>query len=336
MNERVLEIIRAGRRRVFNLAFAHVNAAVARPRGISLDAIDFIHVQSIFQRRQRDDGFENGAGLIIFIRRAVLLRLQILQLLVFLPRNALCKIVRVERRRRRHRQHVAQTHVHHHHRGLRFRAPTVFERILGGALKIEVQGQHEVLAGLRLGVHVSRLAVAHVVDEHGFLAGAAMQLGVVFAFDARHAAIIRQPIVEKGFLAFVGTVVLPQLAQQMRRRGAKRITAQGLEFQIRAQPAGIIFLKARDPASVEILQDGKRHRQLRRVMPLEFHRVKRQRLAHLAADVRDDPAGDLRSRLRPQRLQILRFERELFPLRLGQRAAQFFFPRGDFRRSENS
>jgi hypothetical protein len=87
-------------------------------------------------------------------------------LAAFPRRQAAGEIERVDRRRRRHRQHVAVAHVHHHHRRARIRAVMGGDGFLGGALQIQVNRQHHVLARLRLAPDVFRLAVALAVDQH--------------------------------------------------------------------------------------------------------------------------------------------------------------------------
>ena len=187
--------------------------------GSASHVINFIHVQAVFQRRQRDDRFENGAGRVIFIRRAIFLRLEFLQLL------------RISRAKCPAQNHSGQTSATTpspaRRRCARPSPPPPRWRPRPGGSRSDSSAARwrsrstvstTFSSGLRLAVHVLRLAVAHVVHQHGFLPGAAVQLGIEFAFDARHADVIRQPVIEKRFFISDGTVVLPQFAEQMRRR----------------------------------------------------------------------------------------------------------------------
>ncbi len=115
-------------------------------------------------------------------------------------------------------------------------------------------------------------------------------------------AIIGQAVVEERFFAFERTVVLPQLAEHVRRRRAEGITAHRLQFQIRAQAAGKIFLKPRNLRGIQIFQNRIRQRAGFFVGVLKILRVKLQRLAHFGADLGDDIGGDASARLRAELL----------------------------------
>ena len=112
MDERLLEIVIARRRGVFDAAFADVINPPRRIFRVGLDVENFVGIQAVFQCGQRDDGFEDGAGRVILIRRAVFFRRQLLHPVPLVLRNALREIVRVKRGRGNHRQHVAVANVH--------------------------------------------------------------------------------------------------------------------------------------------------------------------------------------------------------------------------------
>ena len=137
--------------------------AVPRIFGIFRIVNNGVWIEAVFQRGQADDGFENRAGRVIFLRRAVDFRAQFRVVQIFL--DSLDKIIRVERRRRNHRQHVAAAHVHDDNRAARIRALMRRERFLRRALDVEVNRQHDIVARLRLAPDVFRLAIAELLTS---------------------------------------------------------------------------------------------------------------------------------------------------------------------------
>ena len=291
--QRAAEVVGAGRRGVLDLAAADVDAAASGADGVGLHLVGLRGVEPVLQRGEGDDGFEDGAGRVIFLQGAVDLRTLafVAQLLPLLVRDAAHETVRVEHRRGGKGEDIAALRVHHHHGAARLRA-VALQGALGGLLDGEVDGEHEVLARLDGGEDVFRLAVAEVVHEHGFRAGFAAQFLVEGGFDADDAAEVGQAVVEKGLLAFCGTVIAADVAHEVNCRGAVGIKARGLDVHIEAGGQIGVFLHARDLGGREVGQHGERQGEVGLVVLLEFHGVEGDGFLKLAGDLRDDVAGD--------------------------------------------
>ncbi len=163
---------------------------------------------------------------------------------------------------------------------------------------------------------VFRLAVTKVVDQHGFRARASAQFCVTAALDADQAAIIGQPVIEIGILAFHRPVIALQIAEQMRRRRAGRINPRGLQIQTGAEAVGELLLESRDLRGIQVRQNRERQRETRLVGALKLCRIQGQRLAELLADLRDEAVGDVQTRLRPGAAAIARPKMQIVSVRL--------------------
>ena len=185
-----------------------------------------VRIQAGFERGQTDDGFENRAGRVIFISRAIGLRTQFR---IVHPRRFVGGIIRVDGRRRNHRQYVPRAHIHHDDRRARVRAPMRRQRAFRRLLNVEIHRQHDVVTRFGLAPHVFGLAIAEIVDEHGLRARTSAQFRVEPGLDTDLAAVIGQIVIEVvGILTFFGTIVAQHITEQMRRQRAKRISANGL------------------------------------------------------------------------------------------------------------
>ena len=258
-----------------------------------MDVVNFGGVKSGFEGGEGDDGFEDGAGRVIFLQRAVDLRTLafVAQLLPLLVRDAAHKAVRVIHRRGGEGEDIAALRVHHHHGAARLRA-VALQGALGGLLDGEVNGEHEILARLDGRQNIFRLAVAEVVHEHGFRASFAAQFLVEGGFDADDASEVRQAVVEKGLLALRRTVIAADVAHEVNRRGAVGIKTCGLNVHIEAGGQIGVFFHARDLGGREVGQHGERQGEVGLVVLLEFHGVERDGFLKLAGDLRDDVACD--------------------------------------------
>ena len=136
----------------------------------------------------------------------------------------------------------------------RVRALRRRERFRRRLFEVHIQRQHDVVARFGRTQNVCGLPITEIVHQHGFRARPSPQFRVKTAFNAHHAAIIRQTIGERGILALLRTVVALQIAQQMAGQCAERINADGCRSRSTPKPSGVLLLKPRDLRRIEIGQ----------------------------------------------------------------------------------
>ena len=218
---------------------------------------------ALLQRGHRGDRLERRAGRIgrrdraVEQRRAALLRVELVEALL---RQRLGEHVGVEARVGAERQHLA-VHRVQRHVGARLGGVAVavggrdrgLERVVGGALEVEVERQAQALALLGLAARdlAAVVAVAERVDDDARVAVLAAQVAVVGLLDA---VLADAGAGGDAAVALLLELLRRDLAQRAEQLGGELVVRIGAQEQLLDRDAGELVL-----ALLEVVEGGARH-----------------------------------------------------------------------------